>query len=375
METIYLDNGTVTKPSPYVIEQMLPFLRRYWHLETAPYVTGKEPISSINRSMAAVKELLKDQEGDQYLITASKNSAIEELLRAIYLQRVIVEGCNHFVTTKVEETGLCSALASWEQAGCVVKELALTCHGQVTGAALREALSPRTALVSLGWAHSLTGVLQPIWELAEICRERGVWLHVDSSSVMGKLHFQWRDLPIDFLTFDAARIHGPRGVGILAMKKDCDLKLSKQDSFNVPALIGLGVAAREAEELFDHMAIEVTRLRDLFEAELIADVGAEALFTKSERVPHIAALRFPGVSGQWLGFYLQREGILANLGGGSVLFLSEVLRHLGKKGAVVHETVSFGFSCLTTEEEVRRAIGVIADGVCHYRKISQGVLS
>lgn len=363
----------MTKPSAYVSQQMTPFLKRYWHAEKACYLPGKEPFSSLNRSVSAVCDLVGANDNDQFAATSSAAAALQTLSRALYLERIVSEGCNHLLTTEIEESAMRVALDQWEKGGCVVKNIPLNCSGQVTKAALESALSPRTALVSLAWANSMTGVVHPMWELAEVCREKGVWLHVDVSSVIGKLYFQWRDLPIDFLTFDADRIHGPRGSGVLLSRAHHKLQLFAAELINPAAIVGLGIACEEAVDYFDHLSVETARLRTIFEQGIVAGCRAKVLFEAAERLPHVSTLVFPGISAEMLAFCLKEAGVYANLGNVRYPSLAHVLTVLGVNAQEAQQALSFGLSRLTTIEEIKKAVGIITDRVNQCQSLSQKV--
>lgn len=360
---IYLDNSAMTRPSDYVIQQMGPFFKRHWRAEAAPYVVGKEPFASLRRSVASVRTLIGAAPDDAVFFASSAAAALNQFCQHTYLHRMVTSGCNQILTTALEERPLRRVLDGWERGGCAIKEIALNEAGQVTVAALEEALSPRTGLVSLAWANSASGVVHPIGDLAALCRQRGVWLHVDVTSILGKQYFQWRDFPIDALTFDGDRLHGPRGAGALLVRQRCQLQEEPAVAFNPAAVVGLGVACEEAEAQLDHVALEIARLRSLFEEGLVAGCRAEVLFADAERVPHITLIAFPGLSAELLAFHLKAEGIEVGVGEVRYPSLRGLLSSLRIPPAKARSALSFGLSYLTTEKEIKQAIGTIVDRV------------
>ncbi len=372
---IYLDNSAMTRPSDYVVQQMTPFLKRHWRAETAPYVMGKEPFASLRRSVDSIRACVGASNDDVCCFASSAAAALNQFCQHTYLHRMVTSGCNQILTTALEERPLRRVLDGWERGGCALKEMALNEAGQVTVEALEEALSPRTGLVSLAWANSVSGVVHPIGELAALCHQRGVWLHVDVTSLLGKHYFQWRDFPIDALTFDSDRLHGPRGIGALFVRQQCQFQEEPAALFNPAAVVGLGVACSEAEEQLDHVALEVARLRTLFEEGLVAGCGAEVLFAKAERVPHITLISFPGVSAELLAFHLKAEGIEVGVGEVRYLSLRDLLSSMDIPLEKARSALSFGLSYLTTEQEIKQAVGTIVDRVkqCQTLSAAQGV--
>ncbi len=380
---IYLDNGTTTQPLPYVISQMEPYLKRHWQCPTAPYLKGKEPYSAIQRAEDQIRALTGAEGKEQFTFISSAAEGVAQVFQHVYFNSTAYGGKNHFLTTPLEGASILMGIENWEPLGCVIKKAELNRYGQLTKELLTESLSPRTAVLSLSWANSFTGVIHPIAELAELCKERGVLLHVDASDIVGKMHFQLSDIPIDFLTFDGDRMHGPKGSGALLTRAGLNLQplipdaLGKRGgTLNLPALVGLGAACREAESAMDHVGLEIARLRNLLE-EGVRDglPDAEVLFEEADRLPHISCMTFPGVPTELLAFHLREAGIFVGFGGGQRQNLENVLTAAGVSLLSAQTAMSFNLSSLTTEEEIRTVICQLADSVQKCRTFSQKVVS
>ena len=169
---------------------------------------------------------------------------------------------------------------------------------------LIESISPRTSLVSISWACGLTGVIQPLEEIASICKQRSIWLHVDATHVAGKLQIDFSELPIDILTFNGAQIGAPIGTGGLLAKNGIPIQpLVFGAPLNVAGLVALGEAAHAAQEQQNLYCTEVAYLRDRFEQEVQkAYPEAVVLFSSEERIPHASCIAFPGISNELLCF-------------------------------------------------------------------------
>ena len=382
---IYLDHATTTKPSDHLVAQMQPFFKRHWLCPTAPYLRGKEPFIAIERALDTIKNGLGAAALDTFILTSCGAEAISHVYHALAIDKTLETGRNHFVTTPIEDASCLMGIDRLESLGIRRKCAPLNEQGILTPENLEKALTPRTGLVSLSWANGLTGLLHPVAEIAELCREKGVLLHVDVSDTLGKLYFRFKDMPVDFLTFDGDRFHGPKGTGGLLVSHPHQLKAlipggMHQDglrggTLNLPGLIGLQVAFDELEESFDHMCTETARLRDQFEASIEKSVpAATILFRETGRLPNVSVMAFPGVSSELLAFHLAKRDVFASFGGGRHQRLEALLRLVCVRSELTKCALSFSLGRETTEQEIRKASGMVADvvGQCltFSRKIS-----
>jgi cysteine desulfurase len=265
---------------------------------------------------------------------------------------------------------------------CVGKMAPPTNSGCVTAHAISEAINPRTALVSLSWANALTGVINPIEEISRLCQERGIYLHLDATHVLGKIFIDWEKPEAHFITFNGDNLHAPKGTGGLYIRADAKCSPfilggveqagHRGGSYNMAGLVALGEAAREAIDSRDLICTEVARLRDKLEKGLMATIPeATSFFQKQERLPHCFAMAFPGVANEALLYALNRKNIYASIGGGSSQQIGLVLMASGIPEALANSSLSFALSRETTEDEIDRAIEIIADCVKRMRKVSQ----
>ena len=313
---IHLDNHEVARPSDHLIAQMTPMARRHWKSTQAAYLDGKEPHTSIAKAYERISTLFG---GGMISVTSDP---IAHLYTALFVDYIKPSGKNQVITPDPLHL---------EGLGCVCKPLDI--------ASLESLITPRTGLISLPWASSETGVIHPIWDIIELCKKHNILLHVDASQVVGKLFFQFESMGIDFLTFTATPFHGPKGIGGIIANRPLSIPEGEP---NLPALIGLGIACEEAVDSLDHLCLETPRLRSLLEP-----LG-KPLFTDRERLPHIAAIAFPGIHPELLQFALAKQGI-----------------YVGR----TDDYLSFALSRETTEEEIRHTIGSIQDTLKNYESI------
>ncbi len=378
-ESIYLDNGTLARPSDYLITQMQPFIKRHWH-SLAPYLKGKEPFTTIQKTLGDLHAFVGAKEKDLFQFCSSGSAAISEVYHSAYIDHMAESGKNHILTTAIEEIPIHLLGKRFEKLGVYQNTIPLNENGQVTREALEAAMTPKTGLVSLAWANSLTGVIHPIWELAELCREKEILFHVDASAVLGKLYFEFQELPIDYLTFEGTTIHGPKGSGGLFIRREIGFESRTPEEvegadLNVAALVGLGIAIQELSETFDHLCMETVRLRGKLETEIASAIPeAKILFQEAERLPNTTTIVFPGVMSELLAFHLREQGLFASFGGGRLQKLEDLLTAIGIDPIESKCALSFSLSRDTTEEEINRALGMIVDCAQRCRTFSKEVL-
>ncbi|MEM8727271.1 MAG: aminotransferase class V-fold PLP-dependent enzyme [Chlamydiota bacterium] len=377
-EPVYLDNGTLARPSDHLIAQIQPFIKRHWSSITAPYIQGKEPFTSIDKGLRAIRAFVGLAENDLFQFCSSGAHAISEVYHSVYIDHIAENGKNHILTTEVEEASIHLIGQGFEKLGVYQKTIPLNENGQVTREALERAITPKTGLVSLSWANALTGVVHPIWELGELCREKGILFHVDASTILGKLYFKFQQLAIDYLTFDGVLLHALKGSGGLVVRTGVDFQSRTVEGMegadlNLPAFIGLGIAIEELDQAVDHLCMETVRLRDKLEQGiLLALPEARVLFERAERLPNVSTVYFPGVMGELLAFHLREEGVFASFGGGPLQKLHRLLTAIGKDPIESRCVLSFSLAYTTTEEDIDRAIAIIVDCAQKCRTFSKG---
>lgn len=379
---IYLDNNTSTRPSERAVAKMLPFLTERWGVPSAPHQIGQQLLPAIEDALKGVYALIGASENDDIIFTSSSAEGINQIILSTYFDVTVHTGKNQFITSLIDEAPAIMAIGRLEHLSCIGKMAPADKHGKITAEAIAEAMTPRTALVSIAWANGLTGVINPIVEIAKVCKERGVLLHIDASHVLGKVFPDWEEIPAQFMTFNGDSFHAPSGTGGLFIRGDtkCSAMIlggteqggHRAGAYGVAGLVALGQAAREAIDARDYICTEVARLRGKLENGIVASVpDAVVFFQDQERLPNCTAIAFPGIANEALLYLLNRKGIYASIGGGTYQQIGLVLAASGVDDVLAHTAISFSLSRETTEDEIDRAIEVIADCVKHLKKISQ----
>lgn len=379
----YLDHGTATKPSNTAIHAMLPFFEEHYCLPHAPHGMGQSLLASMETSYKAIYALFGAKESDQFVFTSSGAEAITQVMNSVYKTVVRQSGKNHFVISTTADAATLLAIAALEEEGCRSQLAAVSSRGYITPDAIAESITPRTCLVSLSVSAPLTGVIQPLTEIAALCKQRAILLHVDVTQAIGKIFINFDDLAADFITFNGNQIQAPQGTGGLFARNiklqpliygEEDTQRIHGGALNVPGLIGLGQAALEADLNKNLYCTEVARLRDNFESQILAKYPeAILLFSEEDRLPHTTAIAFPGIRNESLLYTLSRKQLFATIGGGASQQIEHILQASGVDPIIAKCALSFTLSKETTLEEITQAITIISNAANRLRRLSRAL--
>lgn len=358
----YLDNHSAAKPCSSALERMKPYLEDEWGASFAPHQKGIE-----ETHVETLYDFVGAKPDDRFYFASSGADAIQKLLDHLYLETSRKVGKTRYIASSLEDAPLLHALKRLEELGCHAHIAPLKKDGRVDLKQLEEAIDPRTALVSVSFADALTGVIQPIEEIAAVCREKGVLFHVDATYAAGKLPLE---IAGNYLTFAGDRMHGLKSSGALFAKGAVPFP-ALGSSVDVPSLAALSAAAQQATLSMDLMGLETARLRSRFEAGLLQEIpGAKALFADSLRLPNVSLFTFPAVHAEALLYTLHRKKVYATIGG---VYHQHLHRILHACGCEEIGAVSFALSRYTTEEEIDFAIAKIGEAVRFLQMLSGGL--
>lgn len=378
MPSIYLDNSTTTKPSERSISQMIPFLTDHWGTPSQPHQKGQELFSYLTESYKTLYQFLGAKEEDQFVFTSSGAESVNHVISSVYREVTLQTGKNQFLISVLSEAPALMASERLDPLGCVSKMIDVDKRGMITAKHLAEAISPRTALVSIPLANGLTGVIQPLEEIIELCKQRAILLHVDVSHGLGKVPHEF---DVDFITFSGDQMHAPKGTGGLFIKQGVkcspfiiggmDQGGMRAGPLNMPGVVSLASAAKEMTDHRDYICTEIARLRNKLEKGICAEIPkARPLFSEEERLPNCTCITFNGICNEALLFLLNRKKIYASIGGGNFQQLSLMLHTIGFNQEEAQGAISFNLSRYTTEEEIDKAIEIIAQEAASLLKVS-----
>ncbi|HSW86139.1 MAG TPA: aminotransferase class V-fold PLP-dependent enzyme [Rhabdochlamydiaceae bacterium] len=361
IKSIHLNNHTTSRPFNSAIEKMISCF-------------GVDCTEEVDVHVKLLREQFGAEEKDAFCFSSSGEDAISQVFLSTYMDFVRRTGKNHVLTPSMEESAIIDGLQRLEKIDCFHRILPVNSQGQLTREILEEAIGPRTALVSLSWANGLTGVVHPITDLAQVCKEKGVLLHVDATYAIGKIYFRFQDLDVHFLTFDGCCLYAPSGTGGIFIRSGTEFT-PLHESLNIPGLAALSSSIETISMNFDHVCMETARLRNKLEQGIKKGFPeAVVFFEHAERLPHCCAIGFPGVAHDALLYMLQRKGITATAGGGKFQQLSQVLTDCVVDPMLAQCALSFSLSYETTEEEIELAINAIVSSAHKLRSISSKIM-
>ncbi|MBX7066351.1 MAG: aminotransferase class V-fold PLP-dependent enzyme [Parachlamydiales bacterium] len=362
---IYLDHHSATRPCSAALERMTPYLQDRWGASFAPHKMGQELIASLDTHYQMIYDLVGAGEPDRFVFTSSGAEGINQVFLSIFLEVARKTGKTHIIVSEIEDAPTMRCAKRLEELGCTIK-IAPAKDGLIDVEALAKLINPRTSLISVSMAHGLTGVIQPADEIINLAKEKNILLHLDATYAVGKYPIAFES---DYLTFSGDRIHSVKGSGGLFAKEKAPLVPLilggneqagyRGGSFDIPSFMALSAAASQASLYLDTMALEVARLRALFESS----VQGEVLFKNHLRLPNTSLIAFKGVHQEALLYFLSRKGVYAAIGGAYAPHLS-----------TIDETaLSFSLSRMTTEEEIVKAAKIINDTVKDLQSISEAL--
>ncbi|MGD2115614.1 MAG: aminotransferase class V-fold PLP-dependent enzyme [Acidobacteriota bacterium] len=375
---IYLDSNATTATAPAVVEAMEPFLKDRWGNPSSIHSTGREAHEAVERARRQVARLIGARPR-RVVFTGGGSEADNLAVKGVAFAHLSRTGSpGHVITSTVEHPAVLQACRFLETLGHPVTYLEVGGDGRIDPEALAGALQSDTILVSLMMANNEVGTVQPIAELAAVARdqngERGILFHTDAVQAVGKIPVDVEELGVDLLTLSGHKIHGPKGVGALYVRKGVELEPlvhgGKQEGSlragteNVAAIVGLGAAADLARTRLGD-ADRITGLRDRLEAgirELIPEARLNGPSTG--RLPNTLNLTLPELRGESLAIALDRHGIALSSGSACKSGSPEpthVLLAMGRSEEDAHCAVRFSLSADTTEEEIDATIEALGE--------------
>jgi cysteine desulfurase len=381
-ERIYLDNSATTRVDDLVLEAMLPCFRENFGNASSVHLFGQEARAIVEDARRSIAELL-GAETREIVFTSGGTESDNAALWGIF--RSGARPGNHIITTKIEHPAILATCKHLESSGAEITYAPVDASGLVDPKAIEAAIHENTILISVMHANNETGVIQPIEEIAQISRKHGIPLHTDAVQSIGKIPTKVRDLSVDLLSMSGHKIHGPKGIGVLYIRKGTRIapfmtggsheRKRRAGTENVPSIAGLGVAARLAGERLPEMPKRIARLRDRLEQEAMTRIPGVRVNGQAARLPNITNLSFDGLEGEAAVIALDLEGIALSTGSAcssGSLDPSHVLIAMGLRPEVVQSSLRFSLCYYNTEEEIDRTLQTLEAIVLRLRKLSRG---
>lgn len=362
LKTHYFDSNATTSVAPEVLQAMLPYLTEEWGNPSSPYRFGKQLVEPIEAAREAVAALVGADSSEIIFTSCGTESINTAITSCLYSQ----PAKRHVVTTAIEHSATMNSCAALEKRGYEVTYLPVNRDGALDLGAIEKALRPDTAVVSIMWANNETGVLLPIAKIAAMCRERAILIHTDAVQTPGKLAIDVDELDVDLLSLSAHKLHGPKGIGSLYVRKGTPFwpliigghqeEGNRGGTENVPYIAAFGRAAELALAIGPRDRHALAVLRDSLEDEVLAKIpGAWRNGAKEPRLPNTSSISFAGIDAEALLLLLDQLKIYASSGSacttGSVA-PSHVLTAMGLNPTEARSTIRFSLDYETTREDI-----------------------
>jgi cysteine desulfurase len=380
MKTVYFDNNATTKVAEEVFEEIKPLFCELYGNPSSMHTFGGQIGRRIRKAREQVAGLLGCEPSEIVFTgcgTESDNTAIKGTLAAVPNKRTVI-------TTRVEHPAVLAVCRDLENHGYTLIELGVDKQGRLDVDELAEQLDDDTALVTIMYANNETGVIFPIEDVAELVKSKGAIFHTDAVQAVGKIPLNLSKSNIDLLSLSGHKLHAPKGVGVLYVRKGTRLSPfmlgghqeagRRAGTENVPGIVGLGKACELAAENLVAENVKVKALRDKLETAILEKCPDCRLNGDPDnRLPNTSNISFEYIEGEAILLMLDKYGICASSGSACTsgsLEPSHVLRAMGVPFTAAHGSIRFSLSRYNTEEEVDYTIEKLPPIVNQLRKLS-----
>ncbi len=378
---IYADNAATTKMSRAAMDAMSACMADCWGNPSSLYAHGQRAKEVLEDARERIAACLGCSAREVTFTSGGSEADNQAILTAAHLGEK--QGKKHIVSTAFEHHAVLHVLEKLEKEGFEVTLLDVHRDGIVTAQQVEDAIRADTCLVTVMYANNEIGTIQPISEIGQVCRRKGVLFHTDAVQAAGHIPVSFREQYIDMLSLSAHKFHGPKGIGALVARKGVRLEPlihggaqergKRAGTENLPAIVGMAAALEEACRNLEQNAERMSALRDRLIDGLDQIPYGELNGSRKDRLPGNVNFCFEGIEGESLLLLLDDKGICASSGSACTsgsLDPSHVLLAIGRPHEVAHGSLRLSISEETTPQEVETIISSVADVVDYLRNMS-----
>jgi cysteine desulfurase len=380
---VYLDNNATTMVDPKVVDAMLPFFSEIYGNPNSLHKFGTASHPALSKAINQVYTALNAADEDDIVFTSCATESNNWVLQSVFIDHIVNGDKNHIITSEVEHPSVLSTCKFLEEQGVKVTYLPVNEQGRVEPDVVKGFITDKTALVSIMWASNETGMINPIKEIGEICKEKGVLFHSDAVQAVGKIPVDLQAVHVDFVSMSAHKFHGPKGVGALYIKNSQPLTPllhggehmggRRSGTLNVPYIVGMGKAIELATTNMKETMAKIRAKRDRLEDALLEISDTFVVGDRENRTPNTILISIRGVEGEGMLWDLNNGMIGASTGSACAsedLEANTVMLAIGADNELAHTGIRLSLSRFTTDEEIDYVISHFKDAVARLRAIS-----
>ena len=378
---VYADNAATTKMSRTAIDAMLPYMDEIYGNPSSLHSVGQRAAEALQSARETVAQCLNASPREIYFTSGGSEADNQAILSAARIGAR--SGKKHIISTAFEHHAVLHMLKKLEKEGFEVELLPVGSIGSITAQQVADAIREDTCLVTVMYANNEIGSVLPIAQIGAVCRARGVLFHTDAVQAAGHLPIDVQAQNIDLLSLSAHKFHGPKGIGVLYARKGIALtnlieggaqeRGKRAGTENIPAIMGMAAALREANEHLEENAAKVSKLRDKLIAGLSKIPHSALNGDPVNRLPGNVSFCFEGIEGESLLLLLDAKGICASSGSACTsgsLDPSHVLLAIGRPHEVEHGSLRLTLCEWNTEEEIDHILAEVPGVVAYLRDMS-----
>jgi len=381
MKKYYLDNAATTPTDPRVLQAMLPCFTEVYGNPSSLHAFGQTAKHLVEEARKTVASFI-EASPEEIIFTSGGTEGNNTVIEGIAHARR--EKGNHVITSKIEHHSILEPCHFLEKEGFEVTLIPVNEYGLVDPDDVRKAITEKTILISIMHANNEIGTIQPLTEISKIARENGIYFHTDAIQTFGHFPISVNELQIDLLSASAHKLYGPKGIGILYVRKGTRIepilrggdqeKRRRASTHNVPGIVGLGKAVELAKEEVVNEIEKLTVLRNMLIDGILTKIEHSRLNGHpSQRLPNNVNISFSYVDGGSMLLKLDMEGIACSTGSActsSNLEPSHVLSAIGLPLELAHGSLRFSLGRQTTEDNIRYVLEVLPGIISKLRSIS-----
>lgn len=382
MRKVYADNSATTKIAPEVLEKMMPYLTEIYGNPSSLYSIGGKAKEALETARENIAKNLGANSASEIFFTSggseSDNWAVKGVAHALR-----AKGKKHIVTSKFEHHAILHTCAALEKEGFEVTYLDVYDNGLVRVEDVENAIREDTALVTIMYANNEIGTIQPISEIGAVCKKKGVLFHTDAVQAAGYVKINVVEQNIDLLSMTAHKIHGPKGCGLLYIRRGVKInnlieggaqeRNRRAGTENVAGVVGLDAALQLAIDTMEQRNAKLTKMRDRLIDGLLKIERSRINGDRVHRLPGNVNMCFEGIEGESLLLRLDLKGVQASSGSACTsgsLDPSHVLLAIGLPHEIAHGSMRLSFSDENTEEDIDYILEIVPEIVAYLRSMS-----